>query len=442
MRAEKRSASPAAWAALVVAALGTRSATAQGKLPSTDALKPPPPVRCLTLEEARQRALANNKNLILARLNSAEKEYASAAAARDYFPKILGNVTYFHFNEDLGSVAVSASGRHGLLAAGTPLLNVAALNQDSTLSTVFAAQPLTKLIAVHALVQIARADEGVAQAKLDKGTREILTGVSQVYYGLLGAQRIQAALELQVRLLERMEGARANPDLRVALVEARQGLVQARGQVRELTDQFNDLLDLPRCTVLELVDPLPPPPPVRCADEAAQLALVGNPDVREAEEGVAKAEAALKIARMDYLPDVNVIGGYANQTAANYIEPNVGYLGVTGSYTFWDWGKRKQVHRQRETTVALAYQNVQVIRDKVELEARKAYSAFSQALEAYGLASEMVLARKDAEKGVVDPAALLTAKGATAKAELEFMKAELAYRVAHAQLMGLLGALP
>jgi hypothetical protein len=50
----------------------------------------------------------------------------------------------------------------------------------------------------------------------------------------------------------------------------------------------------------------------------------------------------------------------------------------------------------------------------------------------------MVQARKDAEKAASAPAAMMGAKAATAKAELELMKAEIAYRVAHAQLMGIL----
>jgi hypothetical protein len=48
----------------------------------------------------------------------------------------------------------------------------------------------------------------------------------------------------------------------------------------------------------------------------------------------------------------------------------------------------------------------------------------------------MVQARKDAEKAAAG-AALLQAKGDTAKAELDYMKAEIAYRVAHAQLAAL-----
>src|SRR5262249_10285264 len=152
-------------------------------------------------------------------------------------------------------------------------------------------QPITKLIAVHAAVQIARADEITAHAQLDKGTRDLLSGVTQAYQGLLGAQRIQTALELQVKLLDQLLSAKPAPELRIGLLEARQGLLQVRGQVRELTEQLNDLLGLPACTVLELVDPVPAPLPVLCADDAVQLALADNPDVVAAEQGIAKAEA-------------------------------------------------------------------------------------------------------------------------------------------------------
>jgi outer membrane protein TolC len=208
--------------------------------------------------------------------------------------------------------------------------------------------------------------------------------------------------------------------------------------VRDLTQQLNDLLNLPPCTVLELVDPVPGDLALRCAEEAAELALADNPEVREAQQGIAKVEAAMKVARMAYLPDVSVMGGYANQTAADYIQRNIGFIGLTGSYTFFEWGKRRDVYRQRELDIALAHQNVQVTVDKVRLEARKAYGRYEQSRAEYRLAGEMVQARKDAEKAASGRAAV-QAKADTAKAELEYMKAEIAYRVAHAQLTGLIG---
>jgi outer membrane protein len=243
---------------------------------------------------------------------------------------------------------------------------------------------------------------------------------------------------MQVSLLEQVLQAKTVPELRIGLVEIRQGLVQVRGQVQDLTHTLNDLLSLPPGTVLELVDPVPAELPVRSVEDAAQLALASSPEVREAEQGIAKAEAAMKIARMAYLPDITVMGGYANQTSASYIQPNIGFVGVTGSYTFFEWGKKRDIKRQRDLDMALAHQNLQVVTDKVQLDARKAYVAYDQAREAYRLSGDMVQARKEAEKAASGPAAM-QAKADTSKAELDRMKAEIEYRVAHAKLAGLFG---
>jgi outer membrane protein TolC len=399
---------------------------------------PAPAARKVTLEEAKQLAL-NNKALTLARLNVQEKEHGITAASKDYFPKLLGSYTFLHFDNPLGQVTIANTGVHGILPVGTIFKSVAVVNQNAPLGIVMGAQPITKLIAVNAAVQIARADTAAAQAQLDKGTQDLVSGVAQAFQGLLGAQRIQAALELQIKGLDQLVRLKPLPQLKVGLVEARQGLQQVRAQVQELTVQLNDLLNLPACTVLELVDPIPPGLPVRCADDAAQQALAGSPEVREAEQNIVKAEAALKVARMAYLPDVNVVGGYADQKFADYIQHNIGFVGVTANFTVFEWGKKKDVVRQRQALIAVASQNLAVVMDRVQLEARKAYGAFEAAREAFGLAGEMVQARKEAEKVAAGEAKLIEAKSDTAKAELEQMKAEIAYRVAHAKLAGLLG---
>jgi outer membrane protein TolC len=449
-------------------------------------------VRKLTLEEAKQIAAGNNKALTLARLNVEEKQYGVDAAWKDYLPKLIGADYYLHFNQSLGTVVAFRGkqiggvsiGPGGVLQVPTvtiPGRTVSAnvLNQDTNLATIFVAQPITKLIAVNAAVQIARADANAAQAQQDKGMRELLSGVAQAYHGLLGARRILTVLQLQLQVLEQLQSAQPSPVLKVAIVETREGLTQVRGQAEQLEHLLNDLLDLPPCTVLELVDPLPGELPLHCAEEAAQLAVACSPEVREAEQGIVKAQAALKVARMDFLPDVNVIGGFANQTGADYIQPDIGYLGITGSWTFFEWGKRRDVLHQRQALIAMAHQNLQVTRDKVQLAARKAFGSYEEAHAAYRLAAEMVEARKEVEKAATGKAAeaktavekakaeaanlpapakamaekavaltaplqevaelaALQAKGEASKAELEYLKAEIAYRVAHAQLAALL----
>ena len=409
-------------------------------IPGPNPLVPPQAVYHLTLEDAKQRALATSKGLGLANLAIGEKGEVTAAARTDYLPKLLGNVTYFHFDSNLGAVNTIRTGQRGILPPGARTIAVNAINQDSSLAKITLAQPITKLIAVNAAVKIAKADEEIARAQLAKGTRDLLSGVAQAFYGLHGAQRIETALRLQVGYGEQLSRANPSPEIRVAAIEARQALNQVHGQAVDIAEQMNNLIGLHAGTILVLEEPMPPAPPVHSADEAARRALSCNPQVREAMATSLKANAALQVARSEFLPDVNIFGSYFNQTAAPIIQPNFGAFGISASYTFVDWGKRRHVKHQREFQIAQARKNIQATIDKVVLEARQAYGGFEQADEAFGLASEMVMARRDAEGTAKLAPAIQAAKAATAKAELEQLHAEANYRVSHAKLMEVIGA--
>ena len=218
-----------------------------------------------------------NKDLELANLAVREKGEAIAAARTDYLPKLLGNDTYFHFNANLGIVNTVQTGRLGILPVATHTVAVTAVNQNSNLASITLAQPITKLIAVNAAVKLAKADEQIAQAQLAQGTRELLSGVAQAFYGLNAAQRIETALRLQVGYAEQFSRVNPSPDVRVAVIEARQALNQVHGQAVDIAEQLNNLIGFPAGTILVLEEPMPPPPPVHSADEAASLALACNP---------------------------------------------------------------------------------------------------------------------------------------------------------------------
>src|SRR5262249_38285727 len=161
-----------------------------------------------------------------------------------------------------------------------------------------------------------------------------------------------------------------------------------------------------------------------------QLALSCNPQVQEAMANVEKARAALKVANAEFIPDVNIFGSYVNQNSASYIQHNFGAFGVVASYTIFEWGKKRRVKDQREMQIALASSNVQATIEKVRLETVQAYVGYQQAQQAFGLATEMVKARKEAQSQQKASADVEAAAVATTKAELELIKAEIAYRVA------------
>src|SRR5262245_57195786 len=89
-----RRASLLAALAAGICALGLRA-----EAPPADAA---PASQRLTLDEIKQRILSNNKLLELAGLNVQSKGYATRAMAANYFPQIIGQSVFLHFNDDLG----------------------------------------------------------------------------------------------------------------------------------------------------------------------------------------------------------------------------------------------------------------------------------------------------------------------------------------------------
>jgi outer membrane protein TolC len=234
-------------------------------------------------------------------------------------------------------------------------------------------------------------------------------------------------------------------EARIALVEAQQALQEVNKQVADLQEQMNGLLDLPLCTTLELVEPTLPEVPFHCADEVIGLALGASPEIRLAQQTILKAEAALKAGKLDYVPSIAVVGGYCNQTAADYIQQDFAYVGVIGNWTIFDWGKRRNVVRERENLVSMATLKLQQTQDDIRQKAVKAFREVAESQQALKTAQEMLGLRKEAVKKATtpeamrDPAPLLKASKDLMQAEVDAIKADLAYRQAHVQLMSLIG---
>jgi outer membrane protein len=438
-------------AAQLASIIAARAAGAPPQAPAPAVA--PSSVVHITLEEAKERALGNNKLLNLAALNAQSKAFAVKAARADYFPKVVGTEVYLHFNDDLGTV-LSTQGRTVSGPRGRPLamfpatsVDLPVLNQDTSVANIGAVQPLTDLLKVRQGVKIAQADQQIAQAQEEEGIRKVASGVEQLYWGLLAVRRIQAGAAEGLQGAE-MIAKTGSLEARTALVEARQAVQEVDKQAADLQAQLVGLLDLPSCTTLELVEPPLPLLPYHCADDMVGLALASSPDIREAEATICKAKAALAAGKLDYVPSIGLVGGYVNQTGASYIQQDIGYVGVVGSYTFVDWGKRRNVVRERQNLVGMATLKLEQTRDDVRLKVEKAFRDWAASQETLKIDEEMVGLRKEAEKKATTPEAmtnptaldaLLKASKKRAEAEVDAVKADLAYRQAYVELMSLVG---
>lgn len=321
-------------------------------------------------------------------MNIQAKQEGIYVAEADYYPKILAAFLGFHFDRPLGRVLTP-----GILAPETIAVNV--FDQDFGATTVTALQPITALLKVRQGVRVATADAQIAQSQATQADRAICSGVEQLYYGLLAADRILASGKAATSEAERKGSAQAKTlEARIAMVEAKQAIQTVTSQRAALQEQLNALLDLPLCTELELTDLPPLVPTITCADDAIGRALACNPEIFQAEQDIVKADAAIRAAKVDYLPDVNVFGGVVNQDGLNIMQHDVGYMALSVNYTLFAGGKRVHSVRQAETVLAMARQKALKTRDDVRLKAYTAYREFEEAQQSAKIAEEMLKVRR------------------------------------------------
>ena len=143
--------------------------------------------------------------------------------------------------------------------------------------------------------------------------------------------------------------------------------------------------------------------------------------------------------KVDFLPTLAVAGGYANNTSLEVIQQNIGFVGVVGSYTFVDWGKRRNIVREREQLVAMAGLKVQQTQDNIRQKALKAFRDYQDTQEALKLAAELVEVRTEAVKAAADLHAKFKAGKDLLTAQVDSVKADLNHRIAYVKLASLIG---
>ncbi|HMD19570.1 MAG TPA: TolC family protein [Alloacidobacterium sp.] len=393
----------------------------------------------ITLEEAQQQAAAANPMAHLAQLQVEAARQHRLGAESDYFPKLSSTLTNFHFNKFMGQeVTIQRPIAGGSVTTGLPLLG-----KDQTLVAVTATQPVTPLFKLHEVVNIARADERLAMAKAGMPV-ETASNVEKAYYGLLVAQRQLAIAKAKADGLrsKRLVASNGAPPSAMPVDEEQEigsakELIMADSKVKEMTVSLNLLLGYPEETELELVAPVTQVEEISLK-EAADKAMAANPEVVEAESNVAKAHAASKLSKLDYVPDVAIIGGYTyNGNAAPLLPTDFSFIGIMGSYNLFDFGKREHTIKERNAQVGMAETALELTKAKVAAAVKTSYFQMDRSRQlsalAHRLSDAIPLERVSYARGDTELAA------SRAKVEVEMFQADLEYRESLAQLKTLMG---
>jgi outer membrane protein TolC len=371
----------------------------------------PPAPRRITIREAVDLALAHNHTVRLARLSVDEKDHAKNVAKSAYFPQVRNDTNLVHLS-DTQLIQIPAGGLGTIGASAVPpqtlILNQGGVNAVTNGTGVV--QPLTQLFKIRAANDVARADAEAARGKSRSVEDRTTLRVHQIYYGILIAQvrrsavlaKIQASDDLQrERVQEVRYGSALEADLiesRARSLQAKQDLLTTELQLSDLHMQFNDLLGLPVTTSV-ILDQTVSMSPERCErDACVATALDSHPEIAEARAEVDKAASATRLAKYEFIPDVEAFGRYSFQNNVPFLADHFATVGIRASYDLFDGGRKRAVVHQREAQLAQAKENLARISDEVELKVQTAYNKLERTRQMIAVSEELVTLRRESRR--------------------------------------------
>jgi outer membrane protein TolC len=283
--------------------------------------------------------------------------------------------------------------------------------------------------------------------------------VHELYYRVLATQLQRQAAELQIasgneNLNESTEQVKNGSLLQVNLVESRASLLEAKqtlltydSQISDLKVELNDLLGLPLDTKLALDPDVDVSVDVPLREESVRTALNNNPEIKEALQQLSKAEAAHSAAKAEYIPDVTAFARYSYQNGVPFVDRNFGTFGIHLSYDLFDGGKRRALIRERRDEISEAKENLQRIKDEVEVRIATFYNRLETTRAMVEVKKEYLAARDEnarlAEDQFQQGISLASQRDASRaqamKARAGLLDASLAYLLARDELTRTLG---
>ena len=394
-----------------------------------------PSPRRITLREAVDLALARNHRVRLAQLSVDEKDRAKEVARSGYFPHVRNDTTLLRLSDtQLIGIPAGGLGVVGVtpIPAQTLILNQGGVNSATNGTGVV--QPLTQLLRVKAANDIARADAEATRGLARSVEDDTALRVHQIYYRMLIVEvrhravlaKIQASDDLQ---RERIQQVRYGSALDADLIESRARTLQARHELlttelqrSDLQMQLNDVIGLPLTTPL-LLDANVSMSFDRCEREACvRTALDAHPEIAEARAQVEKATSAVRLARLEFVPDVEAFARYSFQRNVPFLAEHFGTLGVRASWDLFDGGRKRAVVRERQTQLAQAKENLARISDDVELRVQTAYNKLERTRQMVAVADELLALRAESRRVAAE---LLTHGGALGSQAKESAAQEL-----------------
>jgi outer membrane protein TolC len=372
--------------------------------------KPPAPRR-ITLEEAVQLALKHNHIVRIAAYSVQEKEHSKDVARSAYYPLLRNDSAVDHLT-DTQFIGIPAGGLGTL--GGMPLPERSTiLNQGGrTLITsqTSLTQPLSELWKIKSGNDVASAELKETRGKARQTENEVALRVHQLYYRILVLQSHKEAAAAKIRANEALQAERVQQvkfgstleeeaiESRAQSLESKQDLLTTELQLSDLIMQLNDAIGLSLNTPLTL-DPAVKQVANTCElEQCLRAAMDAHPEIAEAKARVEQASAAERLAKRQYIPDVEAFVHYDYADHVPFLVHNFGTFGVHLGYDLFDGGRRNAAIAEHKAQLSQAEENLARVKEEVELRVQTAYNKLERTRQMMKVSEQLLALRAESHR--------------------------------------------
>ena len=344
-----------------------------------------PQATSLSLAEAVSRTLAQNRDVLSAKLAVQVKENETLAAKTRRWPSLT---TSGQVGPLLNRPTLTFT--QGTLGSFPSTGPIPATNRDISIPRKIsgygisqASVPLTQQWRLGLNVKAAREDEEVARAQASEVRGAAVGRVRSLYFQIAALDSAQKVAKAQLEAAEEVsrlarDGVAQGTALRADETRADARLAQAKADsaniaadlqdgIEQLNLLMGDTLDAQFVVTTDQREEFS-----LTQEEARQRAVENRPELKEGKIRLDQANLSVRSKRLEQIPDLNfVVSDLYFLNTSNYLPNQIASAGLSLSWEPWDWGRKqheaaalKAKEEQQRLAVAQMEQQVKFEADR------------------------------------------------------------------------------
>jgi outer membrane protein len=416
----------------------------------------------ISLEQAKKMALEQNVQLLIQKERTVENQERVKEAKSWRYPILLANANYV-YNGVSNDVTIP-KGSLGNFAANNILVpdkDITLLKSQHNLYAVgvLAIQPIIDQGKINTGLKVASIEVEMAHTRVLQTEQELNQSVEKLYYGTLIAQKKEESIKINIELakvklydeesslLAGKTDSAVKTGLQADLAYQEEKLLEVTNERKDDEGDLAIMMGLSYSDSIILTEQHNSLPAVQSFEYYLQSGKSNNLDILLGQQMIQKASYNVTAAKNNYLPSLNAIAGYYNQSLISVLPVNNYFIGLTASWNIIDFGKRKAVLNESMSQHKQAELNFNDSKKKVDNEIFKAYRKVIQSRELLAATQKTLdyrradykLKKDHSDAGLILPKELLETRAALVKEEENYYSLQLTYRISVTALERLAG---